>query len=495
MKIAISKLILLCAFLAPGFSQADILFIDFNWSTKEIEAAEEAANQRGEKVIVLPVLPDGMRETLRSYWDKVSPGRNQLDNIKKQLSALSNNVKQTKNQIQIERTNSKIESLKKLQSSIVDRDKNINDEYEKLRSKNVKYGEFPHEFELSLAELNSRQIQISSVVISGHHTDVYFGEAGELSSQHIAKQLKLYPEMIMNLQTIYAWVCYSATINEVNSWRDLLPQVDIIGFEVRAPSQLRSGNMQFLKSMMLNEQKAIRASKLENKSELEKILKGVYGLNAISKMHGAACFDKYYHSANQGTSILSNAQLCDAQDLAKLRLQKQQYDLYFSASTEETNDVPANTGASALRSFYSNLRKQQNCKEIADIASLAEKTVNLIFFKSIESNFGIEYAEDLSRLAKILSSLNDPIEIPNFNSSSLATRAEIIQFSHKLSELVNNHKENGLNLYQDGIFVNSMDQLFRRILVDLECIPSVWIESHTTADSLPAPIGQCIEKP
>lgn len=495
MKIAISKLIILFAVLVPGFSWADILFIDFNWSTKEIEAAEEAANQRGEKVIVLPVLPEGIRETLRSYWNKVSPGRNQLDDLKKQLSALSNNVKQSKNQIQIERINSKIESLKKLQNTIVERDQNINEEYEKLRSKYVKYGEFPHEFALALAELNSRQIQISSVVISGHHTDNYFGEAGELSGQHIANQLKLYPEMIENFRTIYSWVCYSATINEVNSWRNLLPQVDIIGFEARAPSQLRSGDMQYLKSMLLSEQKAVRASKLENKSELQKILNSVYGLNTNNPMHGAACFDNYYHSANQGTSILSNAQLCEPQDLEKLRLQKLQFDQYFNASTEETNDVPANTGASPLRSFYSNLRKQQNCKEIADIASLAEKTANLIFFKSIESNFGIEYTEDLSRLAIILSSLNEPIEIPNFNNSSLSTRAEIIQFSHILGGLVNNHKNNGLDLLRDGIFVSSMDQLFRHMLVDLECIPSVWIEPHTTADSLPAPNEQCIGKP
>lgn len=72
------KNLLLTILLFSSSVYADILFIDMNNSSKEIDAAKRAAATRGEKLIVLPKLPQEDQKELAKVLSQLQIERSRL---------------------------------------------------------------------------------------------------------------------------------------------------------------------------------------------------------------------------------------------------------------------------------------------------------------------------------------------------------------------------------------------------------------------------------
>lgn len=184
---------------------ADVLFIDLNNVELEINVAREAAKQRGEKLIVLPLnrnnYKDPARSKLNQQWNEVGQRYQRF---------CYNDVVNTEKC-----------------------DKAKNDEVRIMREMEKLPPQIKYDAAKLKEELTQIKENVSSVMISGHDGGGSFhGEFGEIEGQQFLDTLKGYAGRD-NIRSLYLLGCNSATTHTFGSlWKAaLLNAAFIAGYE------------------------------------------------------------------------------------------------------------------------------------------------------------------------------------------------------------------------------------------------------------------------
>jgi hypothetical protein len=398
--IAIVSLLLL----ASRHAFADILFIDLNCSASELVAAKKAADDRHEKLIVLPPRSDEQQ----SLYSK----DHELDLTKELLGNLLGDLK----------GNSKTN-----QTKIAELQRRVNtiDQQEKILKTNEQaLGLMPafstEQLEGTLKEYAKNRKTFESVIISGHHSDHYYGQFGDLNApdrtddpQYIGTIFAKYPTLLHSVRSFYGWGCYSAEPLAAIAWQNAFPNLSVVGgYDASAPGAESSPSSTFLSSLLQRESTLEKMS--EDKATANKVTQIAQFIRSIEGFNhnGSVCTCEECVGASIGVVSLTKLNGCNGKALEALNK---------GADFEQSmTDIPCNTRTSALRSYYDLQRQYSYCKnpgsEMRGLNELAgfdlyAKTVNQtileIFMAQVLKNFSLFYANQIKQYQALLSSCGD----------------------------------------------------------------------------------------
>jgi len=518
-----SFLILLTS-LISGQGFCDVLFIDLNFSDKEVAVAREAAEARGENLIVVPDMPTQTRRKLRGMYENVSRLHAEAQKSERTIASLKDKLARDPSlstdaisklmKVDPQQAGIKLDQSLKINSQIASemlsgskllvdlRDRKA--DYEALRGQNVDFKNLPAQVDAQISQLQKNGSKVSSLLISGNHTESYFGEAGEIKFKDISNLNKKYPGVLSDVRSAYLWGCYTATVDEVEKWRGEFPSVNVVGFDNRSSTQRNQYNMSFLKKAMALDTAPAPVQEAANEnvtpidpnaplppadsksslSFVDKMLKAIPGIGKPFGLEGAVCLDDFYYSATSRKTRMLNDKgaLCSPSNLAELNEQKYFVDYYYNASPGY-EDVPEDVGSSPLRRFYSLAKKMATCDQAKKYGLYREAAINLIFYKNIAYNFYMKYFNDMKALQVDLLSRGVDLRIPDL-SSVTTTRKEIINFGKTLNDVAKGSA--------DSPAIQKMNSKYQALLVNLSCVPSHWIDVAGRPSDLDDPSDACM---
>ena len=494
-------LALMISALDSKVAQADVLFIDLNFSPTEVKAAEKAASARGEKLILLPEIPAATRIRI----DKLKQNMLTVEHKNEQLLARIEQAR--KGQIRLS-----FAELKRLEIQLG------NSWEERSRSEQA-FEEAAAKFPIDKAVLSKafsqfpRGTSISSIVLSSHQAGGFFGTAGRLERQDLIELLKAQPQVYAGLKSLYLWGCYTATLATVKTWREELPTVQVIaGYDDRAPKGYRPASASYLHSLMTQEKKiGDKAVKARNSHEdMQRFQSAVKQLKGFSETNAAFCAADIYVN-HKGATILEHLEDCPEQIYRVAEQGKREFKKYLEAKEPGYQDVPADTSRSALRDYYRHLRQNSHCRKLAKEANATtEQLIRLILFKTVAKNFGMVEQPRLRQLQELARSQAIGISIPDFSNSNVS-RAQVLQtirdlkaahqhlespsLSERVSSALDWLKNRGKAPSKKTEFAelarnvsNEMEQL----LGNMRCTPVDWVEPASSAQRLSRADPNCI---
>lgn len=115
---------------------------------------------------------------------------------------------------------------------------------------------------------------IETIIISGHDGGGQFsGEKGSLSRYNIGSIAAENEEFKNSVRTVILLGCYTTVISQVNDWKSIFPNVDIIaGFDGAAPLSERPQGHKYLKELLNGEKELIGVKDIK---KLNKIIPSV----------------------------------------------------------------------------------------------------------------------------------------------------------------------------------------------------------------------------
>ena len=123
----------------------------------------------------------------------------------------------------------------------------------------------------------SSEMQISTIIMSGHHGNYTFsGETGELSIEDLTEVLKPYEKSFNSVKKLILRGCYTVTTETIlpnSPWRKLFPNVEsILGFEQKAWDDMLPMSYEFVEaSLYWNSENAMSLSKSDLVSYFQSI--------------------------------------------------------------------------------------------------------------------------------------------------------------------------------------------------------------------------------
>jgi hypothetical protein len=424
-------------------ARADILFLDLNDAPLEVDAAERAANARGEKLIHVyaPVESDPSNPNYAKY-QKDSNG-----NIRK---------------LKIQRVE------------------------EKLR------------------QAVQRGQQITSIVLSGHDgSGHFFGETGDIKAEEI-KAMLAKPEFAPvkeSLQGLALWGCYNT--NEwayKQFWQEVAPNLKVVGgFTLKSPNKNVVEGHALLENFLLREQEFVQADTKQGLQDAFSRLPHVT-VGGQTNMDFGVCTEQFTVT-NRDTygpeMVYTHRELeamCD-KEVIKANL-IDTYQSYFNASPGY-EDPPDDSSASPspIRKYYNQLQLWRHCNEAQKRVTGQEmpmpaQVLRLVLFKKMKGNIQrlnaaelAEYNQQLQRLGLGNLALDD---------LSRETRASLTRKLHaatdSIQRIYNQAKNRGANTVEADVAWQMVSGLKQTLLsLDTGC-SHVSLVDERTAD-IPS---QCI---
>lgn len=450
-------------------AQADILFIDLNASSSEVQAAKAAAEKRGEKLLVFPEIPSELQGKIRGFKREI----HRFEEKRALLRAMRQKAKKgpewDRLHAEISAIDEKVRPLRKALARFLEENK-IEFDLSKVRGLLERY--------------QNEQRSISSVIISGHQAfEGYFGEVGQLETPELAKLFGKFPELARQVSSAYLWGCYSATKDQLRLWKDIFPNLYVVGgFDGSAPTEERSFDTEYLTTLLVQEKK------ISEQTDAKKLLKYYRSIKDVQFTRAVLCVGELYAN-REGVSDV-NAQ-CDPKEIETLKRAIEDYQKYLHADVSGYEDVPPNTQASIVRTAYSLLRKLSHCPELKDHVSERDRMTRLIFFKTVAQNFQRIFEDEIQQANQILHELGAErsIRFPEFGDPGVK-RAEILERMRAISKFLSTTEGS------DVPYVLAVHQKAKTILQDLECVGPAWIEPETKRDDLIASYRQsCANSP
>lgn len=407
------KKILLTTLCLSQVAYADILFIDMNNSSKEIQAAEKAATTRGEKLIVLPRLSlDDQKE---------------LAKISKELQIEKSKLRK----LGCAASEEEMESMDNIPEDCNNRYGRLYDlekQKEKITQKN-----FLNKNNLSkeIKAIKNSGVKLTSLILSGHDGNGhFFGENADLSEETIEEAFKKNPPMGNNIRSLMLWGCYTANLSSLTgNWKKMLPNVEMIaGFDGVAPAGSKPGSATYLEDALTQEK---RLTEIKDRKTLEKNFKA---LRNVPTMNAAICIGDSFVSHKASLSLSEMYKICDSTDFQKI---KDVYNCYKNATTPACANPPANTGNSELRAIYNKLQDTRHCLEVKPQPDLptTDQVIRLIFFGNVKANYVKNALNDLKALDELLKKLGAPAGLTLSDMGKL-TRAELLARFTKINQFL-----------------------------------------------------------
>jgi hypothetical protein len=427
-------------FLIPLNVFADILFINLNLSNKELATALKAAKERGEKLRVIPeVLPD---DTL-----KIEALRNEISSLelKKKNPNEKDIAKKTLYSDKLDELNSQLSVITK--KYIVD---------------NSHLDNILTEFD------NNPKVQLSSLIISGHHSKYFFGDnSSELDYEKLEETFNNHPEAIKNLKSIYLWGCYTLTKKRVVFWKRVVPSAYILsGWDDSAPKEDKKLDHEALYKLLVNEQKE------SLKTDLKKSISFFNSITGVKQSSHTICIGSNYINNKGDQNITDFLKSCSPEEIEKFKKNLEIVEEYRKASSKEFAEVPKSTASSILREIYNYGRKIEHCDEFVETE--LNKLIFLIFDKQVRKNIAKYFEKDFKLIDNIFEKINLPKVSQTFQKEGL-TRTEALSEMNKISQVAYNSESSHLS-QSEKKFLEQTYYKLEKMLGQQKCMKPIWIE-------------------
>jgi len=302
---------------------SDILFIDLNLNNKEVKAAQKAATERGEKLVVYPDLSSEVRseiENLKFQIHKDKEAKKRLGVVfSKKIQLIYDQVSQllrTVDSLNAETDQGKINELNRkialenekinILISARDADPQIKQLQERIDQAHVKieanvssYREKSHTaINQELSNLvNSNNF--SSFVISGHHATDYFSDY--LGPDFILNDMdfeKIFSNAEKNkeMKSVHLWGCYANTPQSIAKWKALFPNLLYTsGWNASAPKEDKAIDTDFLYRTL------VKMKNVEENATMENTLNFFQSVPQITAANASYSQKDCYVEVNKGS--------------------------------------------------------------------------------------------------------------------------------------------------------------------------------------------------
>lgn len=424
-----------------SFAYADILFIDLNFSEKEVATAMKAAKLRGEKLIVYPSVPDSDRKKLMKMRDEIIK-------VSKQKDKAVNGSKEKEDLI-----------TKKIE---------LEDSRDKFTASKG-YDYTPQSLSSLIEKYNKKNNGFSSMIISGHSGDLNFlGDAGTIGISKLKEMIAKYPDAFGEMRSLYLWGCYTTTKSKIKSWKETLPNAYVIaGFEASAPKQDKDIDLDYLHRMLVSEQKLSLNMSLKKAIEFFRSIPDIRSVTATFAL--GSCY-----ISNKGGEMINKSFSCSEEVILKLKATKNKMLSYINATEKKFEDVPISTGQSDLREIYTLGRQLEHCED-ARVLKSEELLVliKLIFDRQIRKNLSLVYRDEMLLLNKKIKNMDSTLDpMPDFNDSTV-TRSSLLKANRSLTQFILKNESKNT---EDINFIRKMNNLIYNIVERHQCTGLIWIE-------------------
>ena len=432
MKTIVSAVVFLLLVSLPA--HADIIFIDFHNSANEVKAARDAAEARGEKLIVLTA-----KEKTTPEWMKQGEIEQQREIDGKKAAEMS--VLMTRFSSPSAKGYS---TAKRLRDDYLAK---VNSANKTLVALEDRTSLDTDDLDRALSTLESEHRTLTSIVISGHSDgEATWGETGMIHRQDFLDVLNKHPGQKATLDSVLLWGCHSAHVADVLWWNRNFPEVDMIaGFAGAAPLAATAASPELLKQLLLKQ------ANIEKQNDVKKLEKVFSGLKDVSVTNLSLSTNGCYVANDEHQGIIGKNLTKDKnEECAKVEPtvteQGKVFAQYFKARKEESNltMVLANPHnlQSPLRLFYNSIQNYGYCPGLLLRLQLAMGmkvnapiVLGMIFFENVQANYEAYYGVQMG-----------------------SSRPEV------------------LNKISSTAFKNdSRHRAAVKLLQELDCVPSTWI--------------------
>jgi hypothetical protein len=450
---------LILALIISNCASANVLFLDLNNSTKEIEEARKAAKKSKRQLIEYPQVPIKERDEITKFDLKINQLIKTRD--KKCPKIDSEFCKKTVEEIGIQL---------------------------KAREEKAKKWKFSREgFLAFLDEQKKNGTQFNSLVVSGHDgTGSFSGHLGRVGDEELAKLLE-EAEIQNDIRAIHLWGCYTTSPGSLMlNWKKHFPNISLFtGYDGRAPLNDKPAGWQYLKGVIEKEPALLE---VENAKKLQAILRKIPGANqvtaAIYSCEDYATLTDYYNFKDMGPK-------CD-KFREQLLAQSPTYECFLRAKTEECENPPATTGSGPVREFYELMQKAVACKDFSEdpiFRNLSrDQAIRLIFFKEVIENFSHNYRNEMQESDQFLKDLGAPDDL-RFQNLNQLSRKEILEKMERLLEFLQLQymdvakSENPIEITEREAKLHVLRNLQSSLTGTLgnlssSCVPFNWTEPH-----------------
>ena len=377
-----------------GVGKGVVLFIDFNASEMERNAAKQAAQELGSGFAMIPSL-----ETAT----ELSPIARKYKDAQDRLNSLSQKCDENEKICDSKAMVVAQENSDSAEDEAVD--------FAKQHPLNVE-----KELTALSEKLKLNQNYVSHLVISGHHessSDSSSSFMGEfLSTQHVKDRalisiLNQYPEVYQHLIFLGIWGCVGITHHQVKIFEKALPSIQVwAGFYGVAPSGIRPESSSYLHDVMVKIFEIWEANDpAELKASINKIsaIHEVYSGIAVRLAHQQPWI--YYQKKNlNGTNETHFEPLEGGPRCKKFLDEQYQVDIQkLNTYLDGSKNLPIDNESSDLRRIYYDLSQNYDCYENTHPSITPGKAGILRFYQKYVTNvvqaFSINFQQAITELA------------------------------------------------------------------------------------------------
>ncbi|MEA9355477.1 hypothetical protein SHI21_04670 [Bacteriovorax sp. PP10] len=335
-----------------------IFFVDLNGGNKEIEEAQKAACDKGQKLVIYP------EQTAAIY--KLTNDKSFYENRYKALTCDKTPTKKG------------CAEVRKKKDEVMS----------ELEEKAVKFS-IPVMKE-TLKKLNSEEGRnVESLVISGHSNGkTIFGVYGTTQRDAIQTTFKDLPDEGKSVSSLVMLACYSANPSTILSWKKNLPGLKMIaGSDASASASDRPAGLKYLKDLLMKV-KDLTAD--ADQKMLEKRLKVL--IPTLKEVNSAIYIDsnkcgesvgdkRFFYSKSSGGLNVFNPEACE-KSIAQYKEKEEDIAGYMEGITP----IPVETHGTPLRELYSFLRQNAHCLEAGQAQYTADMLYGLLFYHQVKIN-------------------------------------------------------------------------------------------------------------
>jgi hypothetical protein len=453
----------------------DILFFDLNDSEMEVEAARQAARERGEKVVVVQLVEEEARDRIRELQKEQGVAERAKSLICKP-DADSDSCKEAKKSVARVEWKSYLESKKM-----------------------KKFGR--NELFNAMAAVKKQNRDISSVVVSGHDGDrQLWGTYGSFNDHDLEDAMQANKPVADNVRALYLWGCYTATTDDfMRGWKKTFPNTAIAGFYGQSPLGKRKKSSTLLKDILVKERELLEA---RDRKELGNIFKSLSDVNGSS---AAMCVNSdLVVNARGAHKISDDINIC-VKGTAEEEKWTKVYQCYFFAE-EGCEDVPLETdGTNIIRRAYDYAQKTKHCEEVQKNLEHQRQLSplnlrRLLFDANVRGNFELLHVKEISDFNDLVFDLGFPEkQLTLIGKNKSKTRGDMSrkEYMERMKDLKNswNQKKQALKdsdghvhdarVIAMGYYLDEFDKIQSG-----SCVPGTWVEENGHLDESPCGIRQ-----
>jgi hypothetical protein len=468
-----ASLLLISAVLAlPLTARADVVFIDFNNSTDEVRQAQAALDKRNAAERERATQEN---RTFREEKLHVYPGM--APEWTAALKSNSNeNIKASTEKRKACAAGGDANTCQSATSALT----NVQNAKKEILAKLPKMDEGA-QLSKELAKLKAQGVTLSSLIISGHHTDQEFwGIQGDLDEEELEKAFLDNKPLGDNLKSIYLWGCYAATTDDfLKGWKKAFPSTSMmVGFAGQAPAGTSPSSGRLLGDLMGKE------SDFQNTRDRDELKRMFDSLTDINKVKAQMCLDRETVISKAGVRSLNDDILACGH---RSREEANHIKVFYCYQRCEIGceDVPKDTdNRSPLRTAYDYFQETRHCDEALEAQGQKREVTQmmvrrLLFDHEVRRSFERLTTSELSQMNRIMDALGLPKDLRLVNISKLTRQQFLDQMSaleRAYFQLADSIKDEEGRVYDANVLALGKDIASVEKIERGECIPLGWLE-------------------